>query len=193
MHARILLLLCAVALPVHASAADRAGDGAPPGDGGAPPPELEMHRQGAGEPDASGWTAARSSAGRFSVSAPARFDDFTVRHKARDGTPETVHGITATRGAARFAAVCVLRADGRVDPDALARLGKIPGARTPLAISVGGLAGVEVRASHEGNSALMRALRAADRLYLLTVEFPDGEAAAVLPLARRFLESFRAE
>lgn len=176
--ARIPLLLCLGALALGASP-DASS--------------VEMHRKGAGDPDASGWSTARSAAGRFTVAVPGRFDDFSVKDTARDGAPQTAHVIGAQVKGVRYAAVCVVRADGAVDPDVLSRLARIPGAKTPVAISVGALAGVEVQASHEGNGALMRALRGDGRVYLLTVEFPAGDAAAVLPLARRFMESFKPE
>jgi hypothetical protein len=193
--ARRLALLCAAAaLALATPAARAAGQPEPEAGSGAQPPGVVMHRQGAGQPDASGWSDAHSTAGRFAVSVPGHFDDFTVKDTARDGTPETVHVIGAgAKGGVRFAAVCVVRADLKVDPDVLARLGKIPGARTPAAVTVGGLVGVEVQASHEGNAAVMRALRGEDRVYLLTVEFPATDAAAVLPQARRFMESFKVE
>ena len=192
MLTRIVAVGLAAAAPLAGAAAEKAPPPAAPSE--ASPPGVDMHRRGAGTPDASGWTSARSTAGHFSVAVPGHFDDFTVRDSARDGTPETVHVVSAQgRGGIRFAAVCVVRADGKVDADALSRLGKVPGAGTPLAIHVAGLAGVEVQASHEGNAAVMRALRAEDRLYLLTVEFRADQATAVMADARRFLESFRPE
>lgn len=42
------------------------------------PEGVTMHRQGAGELDASGWTAAASTLGGFSVRLPLPFNDFTV-------------------------------------------------------------------------------------------------------------------
>ena len=42
------------------------------------PPGTTMHRFQAGEPDASGWMLATSTAGAFSVRLPIKFNDFTV-------------------------------------------------------------------------------------------------------------------
>jgi hypothetical protein len=42
------------------------------------PPGMTMHRVQAGEPDASGWMVAASTAGAFSVRLPLKFNDFTV-------------------------------------------------------------------------------------------------------------------
>lgn len=42
------------------------------------PEGITMHRQMAGELDASGWTSADSTQGGFSVRIPLKFNDFTV-------------------------------------------------------------------------------------------------------------------
>lgn len=42
------------------------------------PPAMTMHRIQAGEPDASGWMAAASTEGGFSVRLPLTFNDFTI-------------------------------------------------------------------------------------------------------------------
>lgn len=44
------------------------------------PPGMVMHRSHAGEIDATGWTDAKSTEGRFSVRLPLPFDDFTVKN-----------------------------------------------------------------------------------------------------------------
>ncbi len=62
--------LTAVLLPPAALAEEAAPDTKPP---------LEMRRTAAGTDDGSGWYAAQSEPGRFKVTLPAKFNDFTIR------------------------------------------------------------------------------------------------------------------
>src|SRR5262245_55810108 len=52
--------------------------------GAAAAQERKMHRVQAGELDASGWTTAKSTEGRFSVRMPLKFNDFTVTESKPD-------------------------------------------------------------------------------------------------------------
>ncbi len=66
MTRRLRIVLFALVLSIHVASAQPLPEG------------MTMHRQGAGELDASGWTTAASTLGGFSVRLPLTFNDFTV-------------------------------------------------------------------------------------------------------------------
>ncbi|BDG01348.1 hypothetical protein [Anaeromyxobacter oryzae] len=152
---------------------------------------LEMHRQGAGEPDASGWSDARSTHGGFSVSVPGKFNDFSVHDRAADGTALVAHVVgTRTQDGVKFTALTLVRADRRVAGDALETIArKMDGKRKD--VKYRGMAGVEVALSSPQSAGVMRVLRGKDRIYQLIVEYPNAVAASMPENVRRFMESLR--
>ena len=72
-----------------------------------------MHRKGAGQLDASGWTTAESTRGGFSVRLPIRFNDFTVAVSDPDSPVVRLHAVggTSNEGIKFLAARTVYRDD----------------------------------------------------------------------------------
>ena len=92
--------------------------------GAAAAQEMKMHRQQAGEPDASGWMLAESTEGRFSVRMPIRFNDFTVVETNANAPAERTHtiGARSSEGIAVVATRIVYRKGAAGAKDYFARL-----------------------------------------------------------------------
>ena len=101
MFGHLTALLLALGLSVSAASAQQSS------------PDITMHRKGAGQLDASGWTKAESTQGGFSVRLPIRFNDFTVEMSDPDSPAVRLHAVggTSTEGVKFLAARMVYRDD----------------------------------------------------------------------------------
>ncbi len=154
---------------------------------------LEMHRLQAGELDATGWAVARSTYGRFSVSLPGKFNDYSVKDKAKDGTPQTAHTVgMKTPSGIRVVAMTLVREDGRVDSRFLHDFDKaIAGTVGARRLTQAGMPGVEIVGVRGRVTTVLRAFAGTHQVYLLSVEYPNPAEPEAKSIAPRFMASFK--
>ncbi len=153
---------------------------------------VEMHRELAGEPDATGWCEARSTPGGFSVALPGKFNDFSIHGEAPDGAPQRVHVVgTGDPDGTKFSATAVVRSDGKVAADALESYAqKVGGNHRTL--TQARMPAVEIAPPpNKKTAAVVRMLRGKDRVYILVAEYPHDRSRVMAPAVKRFMESFR--
>jgi hypothetical protein len=156
-------------------------------------PKLDMHRAGVSADDGSGWHAAVSTKGAFSIRVPIPFNDFSI-HDAGTGEVSHVIGGKSSEGI-KFAAV-ELPVTARTPAD----LGAIPKAlASNPANKVSDLSrhakdGVDTLSfavAGSASSAYFRYVRTKASLYMLSIEFPNAQREVVAAMKDRFFESFK--
>jgi len=160
--------------------------------------EMKMHRKQAGEPDKSGWMLAASTAGRFSVRLPIKFNDFTVVEvpEAPAARTHTV-GARSSEGIAFVATRIVYRKRAASAKEYFARFEKGQG-QTAMPVSVtprqvGPLRAVDL--VFRGPTAVnyQRVVLLDSDLLMLSVESPSEHDAAVQELASSFFDSLQVD
>src|SRR5262245_8731540 len=140
-------------------------------------PAMTMHRTQAAELDSSGWTAARSTEGGFTVRLPLRFNDFTIA----DSNPESITGKMFVVGAKsaeglKFTAsrITYRKADGAATY--FARIGRGEGLQTKpqsvKALTASGRKAVDLQLSSSSAVSYSRYVLLDADLIVMTVEAP---------------------
>ena len=145
-----------------------------------------MHRENAGEPDDSGWYAATSTNGGYSVEVPGAFDDYELA----PNPDQVMHLVTAEHDGVRYLVQCSM---GGESPRELlasfeAQLPQLGDIQQQRRVSQAGGEGLEFRLSADGSTISIRTLALEHALCQLMVEaqqtpYPERDGA-------RFMESF---
>jgi hypothetical protein len=189
---RLLLILAALACTGAGPASTQPADNVIERDG----VRMEVHREVAGTPDASGWFTARSSGLGYTVTLPRPFNDATVTALATDGVRVHTHVVgTTTEAAVKFAAVAIVREDRKLIPgggaaiaDGFAQKGQL---RHKADVRMGDLAALELDVHVAGRAMRCRVFERDAVLYQVMVEYPLAEWRSVAHDAERFFQSFR--
>lgn len=161
--------------------------------------EMKMHRQQAGEPDATGWMLAESTEGRFSVRMPIRFNDFTVVETNANAPAERTHtvGARSSEGIALVATRIVYRKGAAGAKEYFARLERGEGlAGKPQRLrkrQAGGRPVVDFETGSPAKVAYMRAVLLESEVMMLTVEAPRAHDEDARLLVPQFFESLQAD
>ena len=161
-------------------------------------PALTMHRTQAGELDSSGWTAARSTEGGFTVRLPLRFNDFTIA----DSNPESATGKMFVVGAKsveglKFTAsrITYRKADGAATY--FARIGRGEGLQTKpqsvKALTASGRKAVDLQLSTRSAVSYSRYVLLDSDIIVMTVEAPAAHRSTAETLAPAVFESLAVE
>lgn len=180
-------LLCVLCIGFAAAIAPAAAQKLPPG--------MTMHRIQAGEPDASGWVAAASSEGGFSVRMPLKFNDFTLQEPdpAAAALRTYTVGARSSEGIKFSATRIVYRSGAESARRFFANfeqgqgLGAKPERVTPL--SFAGRRAVDIVLRNGTTVAYERAVLLDADLVLLVLESPRAYDDAAAKLAAPFLDS----
>ena len=152
------------------------------------------HRSGAGQLDATGWTDARSTEGKFSVRLPGLFDDFTVKNSDESLQAGQFFVIeTVTPQGVRLS---VTRASYG-NPDAAehyfrnwqagaALRGKQEDRRVT---KYGGFDAVEISVSDDSSVIYARTILVKQNLFLQTIEAPLSQRTTAEQLKTTFFQS----
>jgi hypothetical protein len=161
------------------------------------PAGLTMHRQRAGAPNADGWYDAKSTEGRFSVSLPIPFNDFTLRAKEKDGAEVVSYVIGSTsKEGFKFSATEMLNTRRTREFDARAYVEKFKADKrntvsNETLFEVDGHSAVQFHVSNAQQSAYMRAIVVPPGVLLLIVEYPTRLERDVISLVRHFFDSLK--
>jgi hypothetical protein len=161
-------------------------------------PAMTMHRTQAGELDSSGWTAARSTEGGFTVRLPLRFNDFTIADSNPDSATskmfvvgaKSVEGLklTATR-------ISYRKADGAATY--FARIGRGEGLQTKpqsvKTLTASGRKAVDLQLSSSAAVSYSRYVLLDSDLIVMTVEAPAAHRSTAETLAPAVFESLAIE
>lgn len=170
------------------------------GTNGDPNVRLEMHRKGAGAPDAQGWSRATSAGGSFAVDLPNLFQDFTMTVKVKDQAANPIEVETFCLGTrdkklVKFVATGMKGSDGKLRVASLEDLVKSFETRglvlSKRPVEMGNFAGIELELGDQIPSAVLRICLTADTVYQLIVEPPSGVSLNdIVGEIKRFFESF---
>jgi hypothetical protein len=161
-------------------------------------PAMTMHRTQAGELDSSGWTAARSTDGGFTVRLPLRFNDFTIA----DSNPQSPTGNMFVVGAKsaeglKFTATRITyrKADGAATY--FARIGRGEGLQAKpqsvKALTASGRKAVDLQLSTSSAVSYSRYVLLDSDLIVMTVEAPAAHRSTAETLAPAVFESLAVE
>jgi hypothetical protein len=154
-------------------------------------PKLEMHRLGVNVGDGSGWYLARSTKGSFSVRLPIPFNDFTT-YDASTGSASFVVGGKSSEGV-KFAAVETLITAATADLDSIPK---------PFASNPSNKVSNVTRNTRDGVDTLsfavdgpssggyFRYIRTKERMYILTIEYPEAHRDLAAASKEKFFASF---
>ncbi len=157
-----------------------------------------MHQSGAGQLDATGWTDAKSTEGKFSVRLPGPFDDFTVKNS--DETPQAGQFFAIGTVTPEGVRLSVTRASYD-NPDAAAHYfrnwqtgGVLRGKQEDhRATKYRGFAAVEISASDDSSIIYARTILVRQNLLLQTIESPLSQRTAAEQLKATFFQSLSFE
>jgi hypothetical protein len=155
-----------------------------------------LHRVRAGQADATGWFPATGTELPFSICLPAQFSDFSMATSAADGVGIHTHILgTTTAAGVRFAAVAMVREDGKFPNDPIATFadgfkqkGELHSQKTVC------LCGIDRTQFDVGNSrscARFHLFQKDGVLYQLIIESPKPDFAPLELDATRFFSSFQ--
>ena len=156
-------------------------------------PKLEMHRVGVNVDDGSGWYLAVSTKGSFSILLPIPFNDFTTRDDA--GTD--VHGIggKSSEGIKFTAVETPVTAKTPADLAAIPKSWSSDPANKVSDVSRNTKDDVDNLSFSVGRSATSmhtRIIRTKDdKLYVLTIEYPNAYGDLVAGTKDKFFGSFK--
>lgn len=186
-YAAQLLACIAIACPAFGAAQSAEAPAAP---------RVVMHRDEAGELDATGWAVADSTEGAFSVSLPYRYNDFTLQPAdATSAIARTdVVGSRNEDGVKFSASRVVYRGGAEVARRMFRRVaeGDIgPGVAARQASRLAQLPLVDVERRKEGVHLFQRVVLAEPDLITLVVEVPQAVAEEQRPRVATFFASLR--
>lgn len=154
-------------------------------------PKLEMHRLGVNVGDGSGWYLARSTKGSFSVRLPIPFNDFTT-YDAGTGNAIHVVGGKSSEGikfAAVEAPITAATADLENIPKSFASnpSNKVSDVARDVRDGVDTLS---FAVNGPASGGYFRYIRTKERMYTLTIEYPNAYRELATTTKARFLASF---
>jgi tetratricopeptide (TPR) repeat protein len=155
-----------------------------------------LHQKDAGVRDASGWYAARSTEGHFTMRFPAPFNDATFVTQAEDGATIKVHLlVSATSRGLKLSANCFERSDAKFPPDAVSstvkRLQEASLELRSQDFTRGELSGLEYRGIWANGAHFAgRTFLARGPLCQLMAEFPERPLDSTPDDVRKSFDSF---
>lgn len=157
-----------------------------------------MHRSGAGQLDATGWTEAKSTEGKFSVRVPAPFDDFTLKNS--DETLQAGQFFAINSVTPEGMRLSVTRASYD-SPDAAQHYfqswltgGALHGQQEDRRVTTyRGFDAVEISASNDSSIIYARTILVEQNLLLQTIESPLSQRTAAEQLKATFFQSLSFE
>jgi hypothetical protein len=157
-------------------------------------PAMTMHRTQAGELDATGWTTAASTHGRFSVRLPLKFNDFTVAEADAGSKVDKIFtvGTRSSEGLKFVASRMTYRKPGAATDffgAAERREGFAAKASQHRKLDYRGFRAVEILISERGAVLYQRLVLAGPDLISLTLEAPREHDALARDLLPRFFDS----
>jgi hypothetical protein len=156
-------------------------------------PKLEMHRAGVSADDGSGWHAAVSTKGSFSIRVPLPFNDFTT-HDASTGDVSHVVGGRSSEGIKFMAVELPLTARTPAD---LATIPKSLASNPANKVSdvsrqaKDGVDTLSFSVAGAASGAYFRYVKMKNALYMLSIEFPNAHREVVAAMKDRFFGSFK--
>jgi hypothetical protein len=156
---------------------------------GAPPkkmPEgMQLLRIQAGEPDASGWVAATSTGGCFSVKLPTKFNDIAFTDPAPSAAVAKIFTIGGkTPEGVKFSATRMLYRDKEASHALFEK-----GLKANKALTVGGKKAYEMKNASSTATALAHIVLLDPDQLMLIVEAPKSQAKALETDAPKFFDS----
>jgi hypothetical protein len=157
-------------------------------------PTVVLHRDGAGELDADGWTNAKSTNGKYSVDLPTKFKDFTATHDDPKSPIAQAYGLSARMmQPIRFT---TSRMHFRGGKDAArkqfeqikAAAGKRP-YKTVKPMRMNDYEALEAELEVKKGRAIQRTVLLDEDLFTIIMEYANTEEAAAMRLAPRFFKS----
>jgi len=159
------------------------------------PEGMTMHRKNAGDLDASGWTTAASTMGRFSVRLPLKFNDFTMQMPPTDVNVAAIFGVggKTTEGIKFVAQRIVYRRDDGA-PQFFSRIAKGEGFQAK--VTVLGIVenrdrrSVDLMLENDQTVARLRYVLTDRSIVYMVVEIPRAHSTLVSDgMVQRFFES----
>lgn len=156
-------------------------------------PKLEMHRVGVSADDGSGWHAALSTKGAFSVRVPLPFNDFTT-HDPRTGEVSHAIGGKSSEGIKFMVLEAPVTAK---TPDDLAAIPKSFASSPANKVSdvsrqtKDGADIMSFSVAGPATSTHLRYIKVKGTLYMLSIEFPNAHRETVAAMKDKFFGSFK--
>jgi hypothetical protein len=157
------------------------------------PPGMKMHRVGAGELDATGWTLARSTEGRFTVRLPCLFNDFSMDMSAEGGPALASYTLGCLLADGRKLSATSVRYRGGAEAaqgffaQSAARADE-PGSGVERSVH-DGLATVDARMGNATHCGFSRLVRNGAANVVLVVEAPKGVCGTLDGAVKVFFDS----
>jgi hypothetical protein len=156
-------------------------------------PKVEMHRGGVNVNDGSGWYPAVSTKGSFSILLPIPFNDFTTIAE----TNEAIHGIggKSSEGIKFTAFETPVTAKTPADLAAIPKswssdpANKVSDVNRNTKDDVDNLTFSVVRSATSLHTRIIRTKD--DKLYILTIEYPNAYRDLVAEMKDKFFGSFK--
>ncbi len=158
---------------------------------------ITLHQKNAGARDASGWYAASSTRGHFTMRFRGPFNDATFVQKTKDGLTFTTHNLSSRApDGLTVVVVCIERSDRKVPPDSVvgaveefARISK-PFYSQPF--TRGNISGIEYRGIWpNGDHYAGQMFITGEALCQIMAGFPDMPLEPIPESVRQTIDSFR--
>jgi hypothetical protein len=156
-------------------------------------PKLEMHRVGVSGDDGTGWHAAVSTKGAFSIRVPIPFNDFTM-HDARTGEISHAVGGKSSEGIKFMAVETPVAATTPADLGAIPKSFSSNPANKVSDVSRQTKDGADILSfsvTGPASTAHFRYIKVKGMLYTLSIECPNAHRDTVAAMKDKFLGSFK--
>jgi hypothetical protein len=156
-------------------------------------PKLEMHRVGVSADDGTGWHAAVSTKGAFSIRLPIPFNDFST-HDARAGEVSHAVGGKSSEGIKFMAVETPVTAKTPDDLGAIPKSFSSNPANKVFDLSRQAKEGADTLSfsvTGPSSTAHFRYIKIKGMLYMLSIEFPNAHREAVAAMKDKFFSSFK--
>jgi hypothetical protein len=155
-------------------------------------PKLELHRVGVNVDDGSGWYLAVSTKGSFSILLPIPFNDFTVS----DAGTDVSHGVggKSSEGIKFTAVETPVTAKTPVDLAAVPKSFSSDPANKVSDVSrttKDDVDNLSFSVAKSATSVHTRFIKTKDKLYILTIEYPNAYRDLVAGTKDKFFGSFK--
>lgn len=156
-----------------------------------------LHRKNAGIRDASGWYAASSTLGHFTMRFRGPFNDATFVTKDKGGLTFTTHNLfSRAPDGLMVAVVCIERSDRKIPPDSVAgaveEFARISKPFHSQPFTRGDIKGIEYRGIWaNGDHYAGQMFITAEALCQIMAGFPDMPLEPIPDSVRQTLDSFR--
>lgn len=149
------------------------------------PEGMQLVRVQAGEPDATGWCAATSTGGCFSVRLPVKFNDIAFTDPSPTSAVVKIFTIGGkTHDGVKYSATRMLYRD-KENSHALFE----KGLKANKAITVGGHKAYELKNSSSSSAAIAHVILLDPDQLMMIVEAPKAQAKALETDAPKFFDS----